>query len=526
MSTPPPQPKPTWLARLRQRLARLRGGDVIVTNIGQGASDVVVGKNIIKIGTLVIPALPAVIALILLVSGVAIGLWLYLVPAKMPPDRFNVAVAEFGVIDAQGRARVTSDSRLIGRTLFSTIQGELEHLPPDYRALTWQDSMNFLQKRATLGVIAGLTPAERWPSACDRAADLGADLIVYGVVDQREQPALLRLELCARSRNREREIGNLDELQRVDRLGSPLPIVLPLDDIQGSVNPPLRVRTSLVARLIVGLRYELASNPDYQYSLRQALKTFSGALNYLEGENGAATGDNGGDIIQFFIGREHFLLFQDPATPADERPGHLEAARAAFARAVELNPRFARAYNALGSVYFRQAQQLPPTQRQGAPELQQALDAYSAAIPLAQAAEDRSAEAEARLTLALTYRLRAEWLLSQAPSDPVAAEDDLRRAEQAASAGEALIQPQQNRFRGFAAMVRGMIAHQQAQIRLRAKDQATARELFQQARDFYNQCISAGKADPGDQFLKRQIIAFTCAPREASVAAALQRIQQ
>ncbi|HEU5098670.1 MAG TPA: hypothetical protein VFU22_06615, partial [Roseiflexaceae bacterium] len=75
MSTPPPQPKPSWLTRLRQRLARLRGGDVIITTIGPGASDNVVGKNIIKIGTLVIPALPAVIALIGLVVSVAIGLW-------------------------------------------------------------------------------------------------------------------------------------------------------------------------------------------------------------------------------------------------------------------------------------------------------------------------------------------------------------------------------------------------------------------------------------------------------------------
>ncbi|HEU5100087.1 MAG TPA: hypothetical protein VFU22_13760, partial [Roseiflexaceae bacterium] len=458
--------------------------------------------------------------------SVAIGLWLYLVPATMPPDRFNVAVAEFGVIDAQGRERVTADSRLIGRTLFSTIQGELEQLPPDYRALTWQDSMSFLQKRATIGAIAGLTPAERWPNACKRATELGADLIVYGVLDQREQPALLRLELCARSRNRERDFGNLDELQRVDRLGGPLPVTLPLDDVQASVNPPLRVRTSLVAKLVVGLRYELASNPDYQSSLRQALTTFSGALNYLESETGAATGENGGDIVQYFIGREHFLLYQDPATPASDRPARLEAALVAFARAVELNPGFARARNALGSVYFLQAQQVVIGQRHSAPQLQQALDAYSAAIPLAQAADDRSAEAEARLSLALTYRLRAEAALFQTPSDPAAAKADLARADQEAGAGEALIQPEQNRFQGFAAMVRGLIAHQQAQIRLRANDQAAARELFAQARDAYTRCIAAGQADPGDQYLKRQIIAFTCTPRQASVAAALQRIGQ
>jgi len=56
-STPqPPPPKPSLLQRLRGLWARARSGDVIVANIGQGASDVLVGKNILKIGTLDDPA--------------------------------------------------------------------------------------------------------------------------------------------------------------------------------------------------------------------------------------------------------------------------------------------------------------------------------------------------------------------------------------------------------------------------------------------------------------------------------------
>ncbi len=508
-------------------MAQLRGGDVIVANVGAGASDVVVGKdiNILRIGTLVIPALPAVIALIATLIGSGVGLWLYLVPAKMTPDYFNIAVAEFGVVDAQGRTRATADSKKISRTLFTTIQGELQQLTEDYRARVWHDSLNLLQKRTTIGLIPGATPAERWAAACKRATQLGADIIVYGVLEPRGgNQALLRLELCARNSSRERDLGNLDELQRADRLGGPLPVDLPLSDVQASVNPPLRVRTTLVARLVVGLRYELASNPNFQFSLNKALGVFTGTLQFLEQEEGTATADNGGDVVHYFIGREHFLLFQDAATPKEDRPAHLETARAEFERATGLNPEYARAFSALGAVYLQRAQQVAPEQRQGSSDITKAIEAFQSAISSADAAGDPSAEAEARLNLALTYRLQAEALLFP-PADVPRAEATLQLADQQAGAGEALIEPAQNRLRGVAALARAFAAHDRAQIRSRAGDKAAARGFFQQAIGYYDQCIAAGQADPGDQFLKRQIVDVTCVPRRQSAAAAIQRIQ-
>jgi hypothetical protein len=91
-------------------------------------------------------------------------------------------------------------------------------------------------------------------------------------------------------------------------------------------------------------------------------------------------------------------------------------------------------------------------------------------------------------------------------------------------AGTALLQPAQNRFRGFAAMVSGLVAHERAQISLRAGDKTAGRAFFQQARDDYNQCIAAGKADPGDQFLKRQIIEPTCIHYKSDAENALQNL--
>ena len=521
-----PPPNRSWWQRLRQRLPG-RSADVIVATIGAGARDVVVGKNILRIGTLVVPALPVVIALVAALLSTMLGLWLYLVPATMPPGYVNIAIARFGRVDADGRIHTSADTDLIGRTLFATVRDEVRRLAPDYYGQVWHDSMGLLEKRTTIGMAVGATAQDRWQDACARATAVGAQIIVYGELDTRPSPALLRLSLCEHNPNRERDMGNFAELQRFDRLGGPLPVVLPLSDVQGSVNAPLRVRTTLVAKLIVGLRYELADAPSYIANLRKALGVFNDALAYLGAEEGAATADNGGDLVYYLIGREHFLLFQDAATPANERAGQLDMARAALERALALNPRYARALTTLGGVYFHLAQQRTPELRTQGPELGQALTTYQAAVAAAQASADQAAEAEARLALALAYRLQAEGLLAQATPDLPVAEAALGAADRAAQAADQLILPEQNRFRGVAAMVHGLIAHQRAQMLARTSGQApAARAMFQQAVDAYRQCIAASQADPGDLFLKRQIVDVTCRPRAESAAAALARMTQ
>jgi hypothetical protein len=385
--------------------------------------------------------------------------------------------------------------------------------------------MNMLQKRATIGAIVGATVESRSAAACQRATELGADMIVYGVLDAGSSPALLRLQFCVRNPSRDRDMGNLAELQAVDRLGSPLPVELPLSDVQSSVNPPLRVRTALLAKLVVGLRYELATNPNLTSNLRRAQGVFSDALSYLEQQDGAATRDNGGDLVQYFIGRESFLLAQEQSTSPSEKPRLLEDARAALQQATALNPQYTRAWSALGSVYYARTRLLSRPQRLSTDDLARAIDAYQSAIAAAQPAGDRSAEAEARLALALSQWLQGDSYLSQTLSDPVSAEAALTRAEQQLAFGAALIQPAQNRLHGYAAMAGGMIAYERAQIALRAGDRGASRVFFQQAHDAYGQCIAAGQADPGDQFLQRQLIAVTCAPYAQDVVDALQRLQ-
>jgi hypothetical protein len=528
MATPTPS-RPSLLQRIR-RILQPGAGDVIMANVGQGASDVIVGKNILKIGTLVIPALPVVVAVIIALAAAGTTLWLYLVPATMSAP-FNVAIAQLGVIDARGREHpADADSAKISKTLFTSVQEELRQLPTDYKALVWHDSMSFLQKRSTIGVIGGTTLAERATAACTKARALNADMIVYGQLDERSAPAVLRLQFCFQSITRSRDIGSLEELQKADRLGSPLLLDLPLTDVSSSANPPLKVRTTLAAKLVVGLRYELGGEVNFQASLNRALAVFTKTLDYLKQEDGDATRENGGDVVHYFIGREHCLLAQDQATPQDKKAEQLAAASSALQQAVDLNPQFSRAYTALGGVYFQQIRQQiqdPSRSRQTIDDaLAQMIIAYQTAIATATAAPDPPAEAEAHLALALGEWLQANAALTRQPPDSAAAEVALQQADQQRAIGAALIQPAQVRLRGFAEMIRGVVANRQAELRIQAGDTAGGSAFFRQARDAYDTCSAAGRDDPGDQFLKQQIIATTCVPGGQAVTKALQQLQQ
>ncbi len=528
MASPTP-PRLSWFQRLRRLLHR-QPGDVIMANVGQGASDVIVGKNILKIGTLVIPALPVVIALIVVLASGATALWLSLVPATMS-DPFNVAIAGFSMIDSQGREHAANaDSATISKTLFTTVQDELRQLPPDYKALVWHDSMSFLQKRSTIGVIMSEPAADLSARACAKARSLGADMIVYGVLDERTNPALLRLAFCFQNKTRSRDIGSLDELQQADRLGSPLQLDLPISDVASTANPTLRVRTAVAAKLVVGLRYELGAGVNFQASINRALAVFNQALDFLNKEDGSATRENGGDVVQYFIGREQFLLFQDQATPPASKPEHLAAARVALQHAIELNPHFSRAFTALAGVDFQQLQQL--IQQPQRPE-QLITDTtthmnrtYQSAITTAHASGDTSAEAEAHLALALGYWLQANGAILRQPPDSVAAEAALQQADQERAVGSALTQPAQIRLRGFGAMIQGVIANRRAELSAQKGDVAASRASFQQAHAAYEQCIAAGQDDPGDEFLKQQIIATTCTPNAQVVTQLLQKFPQ
>ena len=65
----------SWRERLASFLQRRDRGDVIVGDVGQEARGVVVGKNVIQIGTLVVPARLVVAVVVAFVGLVALRLF-------------------------------------------------------------------------------------------------------------------------------------------------------------------------------------------------------------------------------------------------------------------------------------------------------------------------------------------------------------------------------------------------------------------------------------------------------------------
>ena len=73
--TPVPESGASWLQRIVRRFqGRREPGDVIAANV-ERSQGVAVGKNIIQIGTLAIPALPLVVLIALVAVGLGVLAW-------------------------------------------------------------------------------------------------------------------------------------------------------------------------------------------------------------------------------------------------------------------------------------------------------------------------------------------------------------------------------------------------------------------------------------------------------------------
>jgi len=156
-----------WQDRLFSFLRRKERGDVIAGNVGESARGVVVGKNVVQIGTLVVPARLAVVLVALLVglvAGSTFLAWNLWVPDRMT-GLFNIAVAEFEQVDPQGQVRSSPRGQLISQRLFNGLAIEFDSLPfkvrQDLQPQLWHDSLSLTRKRAQIGLVPGETREAR-----------------------------------------------------------------------------------------------------------------------------------------------------------------------------------------------------------------------------------------------------------------------------------------------------------------------------------------------------------------------------
>ncbi|MEX1020541.1 MAG: tetratricopeptide repeat protein [Litorilinea sp.] len=424
--------RPNWLARQWQRLRRGKAaGDTILAQVGEEARHVVVGKNIIQIGTLAIPMW----LVVLIAGGVVLGVGSGIIdraaerrqltefeqralaptatptltpvptPTPTPPPvvmdgtLFNIAVAEFGELDADGNIQASELGARLSRLLFTGMQGtdfrQLPFLAPG-DMLIWYLAEEQAARHITDSVIRGQTPVARGAQAEALAERIEAQMIINGYLTVADDPGSLALEFYYRPdqhylRNQPDAIGGRHEL------GQPLEFSVrtPLDPsaVQMQMTEPLRFRSQILLWLSLGLTFDVQGVPE------RALDIFRTA----EAELDRWPNDDGKELLYYLIGRSALYLRRH------------EEARQAFAAALEIRPDYANALLGMGSVHFDRAQLFYLRDRPILDGVDQCTDAADVA-----SGAETAAEARAEITQALDYFQRAFDAAPTAPWPPIA----------------------------------------------------------------------------------------------------------
>jgi hypothetical protein len=190
--------KQSWLQRQHSRARK--NGDAIAARIGKGAQNVVVGKNIVQFigNTLNLPHhLAAIIVGLVTVMAMGVVLLAAIAFVRAYPALFhkptpmggvfNIAVADFGVLDAQGRVQKSDKAQWLSRWLAEQLNTSVavDKLHIEVR----HDEVNHSPNDPAIGVIKSEKQAEQ------QLAALGADLLIYGNLTRPDDPASLQLQL-------------------------------------------------------------------------------------------------------------------------------------------------------------------------------------------------------------------------------------------------------------------------------------------------------------------------------------------
>lgn len=492
---------------------------------------VISGKNVIQIGALTIPVIPMVVAAVGLIGLLAFVSYRIVVPAPVPTATpvqgpvqmaglFNVAVAQFGQVDAAGQVQPSVDGRQLSRRIYEALRLEFDNLPVDLRQefqpLLWHDTLPPEDKGVTIGIIPGASTEARTTSAAKLAQEINANVIIYGNLVLNQNTASFVPEFYVASLH-----GEADEIVGRHQLGAPISLQLPLNlDQQAglSLNKKLVSRTRALSRFTLGLMYDLGG---FSQDARQV---FQLALQELDWDS---TG--GREVFYYFLGRSALFLNDD------------QEAQTAFEQAQASNPGYARPFVGLGSVSFKRAQcqlldaaesdqaynevcrrkdgsYIAPCQGSGADclgqvrqETEQAIANYQQAMDQAEAAVEPQTGLIAQLGLGSAYRLQAETYAY------------LGRDDQAGTLFDRAIQTilptlgpmnaaGQHRYLAQAYLYLGTAYAQQARIRQDRGDVSGSIDLYRQAREAYANCAAQKEASPYDEILTQKIIAAACAP--------------
>lgn len=498
------------------------GGDVVgrdkITEVVQGdkvAGDKLIEQQItasgrgIAIGKLNIPIVP-------LIAGLGIGLAVLIfigfistrtqqqlqqilptpTPAKLTGD-FNVLVAEFGQEDADGVVRSTERSRQLSQTVFDTLKAQREAIP----TVALKEAVDL---RYADSAALGMQVVDE-ATAVKAAQAMGAQMVVYGTLD-RQGDFIPRFYIPPVTRG-EIDVLNTGHFQLG---GQPIHFGV---DAAFSANTDLRVRSSALMYLIMGLTYDLFGRVE------QSLEVYRQARDQLQvlPEQG-----QGKENLYFFLGQAAFYKqFKTNDRQASEALN--TEAQAAFQQALNSNPSYSRAMIGLGSVLSARLQRLDTiTKALEMPELGDMFARYEDAVAQAQADRDPFMENWANFNLAGAYYLQG--VAYRYSGDAGKAIQSFEKAiELNEQAGAYLDANKRVRELAQVYLLVGAIRKQYAETLAAQGDRSGSANQYQESHKYYQACIDQGARAPEDLFLRDGIVQKFCAPGLAAVESALSK---
>lgn len=545
MSERPPEhsesetPQPSTLEQLKNfardaASAAAREPDVNTVEIGAGArvEQIAVGRNIlqakINIGALVVPVrfLLALVGVALVVAAAA---WFYFVPAQMPLDTTNIAVANFGQVDAQGNAQDNARARELSAWLYGKLQSEKSGLPDGTKLTVWNDAMTFLEKRAPLGRV------DNEAQAMELANRVGADMVIYGNLDVNQDPAQFVPQFYVRQAGRE-----ADELTGTQPLGKKLIIDKSVPELKDYLDLNLKPRADAVLWFARGIGLDALGEYGRAYQL------FCNADMTLT--NWDAT--QGREILYYFMGREALFAGRTDAraratetlgpawgtcTPFHNAAEATDAAQQWFEKSKSINDNYARAYFGIGQAHAQRANAIVRDRARDMPgletartELGQAIENFQAALDrLPQDDSDSLVDLKTRAAMGAAYILSGQTyvLANQAdaanhPLEPALSE--LERAETILEPLTRAIPADQTRFRAQVYLTLGVARRLRGHTFQVLNDAVSAKDAYTHAADDFAQCLEIGKREPNDDFLQNDVLP-NCTREQNEVTQALSK---
>jgi tetratricopeptide (TPR) repeat protein len=320
-----------------------------------------------RIGVIIIAAAAVLTLVVLTATQFETIVHLVRGPGPMTGE-FNVAIAAFGQIDAQGQVQSSPDGDILSKTIGATIGRELAGLP-NVNAQVRSDGVALVRER---------DPSIRDASLRDLTQRLNADLIIYGWLVGSGAERTVQPEFYVRGGP-----AGAGEIIGSNQLGTPVGV--PEEMSKAVASQALSSRVEALTQFTLGLENLIQGNPD------TAVTWFSQAV--------ATPGWRDQE------GKEIAYLFLGTAYKVRDKGDDLEQAYQAYKKSADLNPRYARAYIGMGNVYYTQYAR---SSGQHPDLLDLALNEYNQA----ETASDRPAgglvEGKVHLTQANVYLVRAE----------------------------------------------------------------------------------------------------------------------